>query len=372
MRKFTFFAAIAMFCGVGAMAQTTHDIGMSSIDNIFNGQLIYPNLPIQPQYSITNYGSSTVSQSDADSIIRVFDVVQGGVKGTVRRGTNLPNGGLGAGQTANGYTALDALDFGSYGLSGGNVDICGRTLFYKGSNNGQDANPNNDETCVTVSYQTSNFTYDLAPNNLVMSAPAYPANAYLPIPTFPSEMSFDLENTSNSNPAGVPGYLPLQIDFTVDNGTPIPLTGTPGQPMSTPGTVALTFQWPTGASLPMTQGPFDMCLTINSADDTDASNDEYCVTYNMGNPIGIEEQEFEVFGEFFYDGRELKAVFNEVANGPATLVIFDMSGKQVQSHNMNVDHSKEHSFDVTTLSTGVYIANVTVNGQVLPYRFSVR
>lgn len=363
MNKSTIFTAFA-FVGCSLQSygqQTTKDIGMNAIINLYNGIVVYPNIPTFPQYTITNFGSTSVSNTDADSVYREFDV------NSVRRTkANVTLGTIGAGQTSGTFTAVNSLDWGTYSLTAGSVSVCGRTRFWK--NGLLDANPSNDETCIVVTYNSTNYTYDAAINNLVMSLPSYPAGAHLPIPTFPSEMTFDLENKGTND---LIQGLPLTLDFSVDGGTVIPLVGTLTTPVSSPGSTALMLNWPAGASLPLTAKQFDICLAVNSADDINSANDEYCVTYNMGNPAAIVELDDMVYGEVFYSNRMLKINFNEYAKGSSLVELYDINGKKTAQYELNLDENKNQQIELTDLNTGVYISNITVNGTLMTYKFMV-
>lgn len=363
MNKSTIFTAVA-FLGCSLVSfgqQTTKDIGLSSIDNMQNNMTVYPNVPIFPQYSITNYGATTVLQSDADSIYREFFV--DGVRRT-KRGVNLPTAGITSGNTASGYTALDALDWGSYGLSPGNNSVCGKTQFWK--NGMLDANSSNDETCIVVKYSASNYTYDVQPTNLQISAPPYAPGAYIPIPTYLGKLSFDLVNAGTND---LLNGLNLTMEVTIDGGAAIPVSGPLPTSVSSPGSISLEINMALGTQLPLTAGAFDVCLEMTNADDINSSNDKTCVTYNMGNPAAVAEVDSKVYGDVSFNNNTLNINFNEIATGISTVTVFEVSGREVGTYNLNVDQNKNQKLDMNSLNSGVHIANIMVNGELITYKF---
>ena len=358
MKKYTLLIAVAFLGSSLSSFGQNPDIGMSALDNFYTGMTIYPNIPMNVQYQITNYGTTTVLPSIADSMIRYISV-----DGTMRtsNGFNLGTSGLAAGATTPNFTTSDQLDFGSYGLTAGNVAVCGSTKIWKNGAN-IDVNSSNDETCVTVVYTTTPFTYDVAPSNLQFSSPAYAPGASLPIPTFPSEMTFDLSNEGSTD---LPIGLGVSFDMTIAGGAPVTYTGALNTSISAPGSATLTINF--SGSLPITAGPFDVCIEMTMADDVNASNDKTCSNYIMGGN-SIEETE-KSFGDIFYNSGLLRLEFNNSASGIANVALFETSGRNVGNFELNVDKTAKHTVDLNQFGTGVYIANITVNGEVISYRF---
>ncbi len=66
----------------------------------------------------------------------------------------------------------------------------------------------------------------------------------------------------------------------------------------------------------------------------------------------------------------LKIFFTQKQNTIATLMVYDMLGKQIISENMNLQHGKaNHSINVSNLPSGNYIALVQAGGEVVKQRF---
>lgn len=361
MKRITLLSTVIL--AGASMVVNAQDVGCIAIPSHAGNPTVYPNIPQQVQYTRSNFTSSAVTSSMVDSFTMVISV-NGIKRQTFYRNMASPFAGS-ATETTQG---VNPMDWGSLGLSAGSHGLCVKTMLWKSGGN-IDVNTSNDETCVTINYSSSNFTYDASVDNLVMSLPSYPAGAHLPIPTFPSEMTFDFINAgSNDLIAG----LPLALDMTVGSGSPIALTGSLTTPVSSPGQVALTLTWPGSASLPMTAGAFDICLEITQADDNNTANNETCVTYNMGNPASVEDIDEQVYGDVFFSNNALTMKFNSLAKGMASVELFDIAGKPAGLYSLNLDENKDQSVDLSAASKGIYIANITVNGTLLSYKFMVQ
>ena len=64
--------------------------------------------------------------------------------------------------------------------------------------------------------------------------------------------------------------------------------------------------------------------------------------------------------------------FNSLAKGMASVELFDIAGKPAGLYSLNLDENKDQSVDLSAASKGIYIANITVNGTLLSYKFMVQ
>lgn len=358
MKKITFLftGLVMMFASMDAQ---TYDVGVVAIPNMYTNQTVYPNAPTVIQYTRENFADAVTSAA-VDSF--TMEISVNGIKRQTffrNMATPFPISGS---ETTQGVTALD---WSTLGLTAGNITVCVRTRLWKGGVM-IDADPNNDEFCLGVIYSATPLKYDLSPKDLVFSTPSYPPNAHIPIPTFPTQMAFDLHNVGTTD---IPAGFEISFDFTVDNGTPLQFTGTLQMDLSFSGVANLLLNYPSSTQLPLVAGPFDICMEMTLPDDLNTSNDKTCVTYNMGNPASIDEVNSKVYGNFYYNNNELKIKFNDFASGMSTIDIFEISGKQVANYNLNVDQNKDVNLDLQKLNLGVHIANIQVNGELLTFKF---
>ena len=105
-------------------------------------------------------------------------------------------------------------------------------------------------------------------------------------------------------------------------------------------------------------------------DDINNSNDKSCSDYNLGTDIIEHEQ--QVYGEVFYNSGIMFLKFNEIANGLAEVNLYETTGRLVADYQLNVESKKDHQIDLNALGTGIYIANIIVNNEVISYQFAVK
>lgn len=342
----------------------SQDVGIVTVAVPAASSTIYPNVPQQLSFTLQNFGSAMLTQSQADSI--VIELFVAGVR--VQTSFSTPGDiNLGGGLTTN-LTNNQPTDWSTLGLgnSSQTVSICVKSRLKK-NNVDVDVNPLNDELCYTVTYSGDNspLQFDISPINFLLTSPSYPGGSHVPLGGVVFNQSYDLKNEGNSD---VPAGLPYSYDITVAGVVATTISAVafaqiqPG--FSETHTVTSTI------SFPMTAGPFDVCLKLAAdPNDTDNSNDETCLSFIAGNPASVEDVEAPVYGDIFYHSRTLNMKFNEVAKGQVTVSIFEITGRNAAEYTLDVDTKKDYALDLGKLSSGMYIANVMVNGQLLSYQF---
>jgi hypothetical protein len=358
MNKSTLFTTVVFLgCTLASFGQqTTKDIGLSSIDNMQNNMMVYPNLPVFPEYSIKNFGTTTVLPSDADSIYREFFVA--GIKRT-KRGVSLPPTGIAPGATLNGFVAKDALDWGTYGLSPGSNSVCGKSQFWK--NGMLDANPSNDETCLVVNYSGDNnpFTYDFSISDVKIGDALYTYNDGDSVePTMSIyQVLFTIGNTDINN--GIPLGISFEVTASID-GTPSAPTGfVLTQPLGPTGTIPGVAMNVIG-SVPSGKTTFDVCVElVASSYDTDHTNDKSCSSFNVKSYVGIEDEvEAQQFDMNYYNRNLTVNVLGNIT-GPVDINIMSVSGQRVLAESFNSNGSEVHEVDLSKLTSGAFIAIAT-------------
>ncbi len=370
MKNFTKLGiAVSMLIG-GASQLSAQDAGVSAVLDPAGGTTIYPNITTNLNFTLQNFGSTGITPSNVDTVYVDLSVTIGGNQTVVQTSFATPDGAnILPGNSSIDLTNNQATDWSTLGMSAGTVDVCAESRLVKNGSN-VDTDNTNDQSCVTVTYAGDNnpLTYDIAIEYARISTPAFDTGSYLPIPTFPSQLTYDLHNKgANQIPAGIPYTYQITV-AGAPSGAPINASSfnglSPGG--SEPHNVGFS------GTLPLTPGEFEICFDVTpNSDDQDNTNDSDCGRYIMGNPDGIVENNGLIFGEVFYNGSELKVIYNQVGNGISDIHVFDASGRAVASHKVNLDHTKEYSIDLNNLERGVYIANISVNGKVMPYRFMV-
>lgn len=342
----------------------SQDVGIVVVAVPAPSSTIYPNLQQQLSFTLQNYGSSTLTNAQADSI--VIELFVAGVR--VQTSFTTPGDiNLGGGLTTN-LTNNQPTDWSTLGLgnSSQTVSICVKSRLKK-NNVDVDVNPSNDELCFTVTYTGDNnpFEYDLSPTNLLITTPNYPSGSHVPLGGSISNLSYDLKNEGS---ADVIAEWPYEYSITV-GGVPGATIAAATFNVIPPGFTETHFVT-ANLTLPLTKGPFDICLklTPNSAD-LDNSNDETCISFIAGNPASVEDVEAPVYGNIFYNSRTLNMNFNELAKGQVSVSIFEITGRNAAEYTLDVDTKKEYALDLGKLSSGMYIANVLVNGQLMSYQF---
>ena len=257
-------------------------------------------------------------------------------------------------------------DWSTLGLGGSMTQftLCASSRLRKNGNE-IDVNINNDDFCQTITYAGDNndFDYDVAPDSVLISLPPFDAGAHIPMGTPVLEVQFVLRNIATQIFPGVT----IDVEFTAGSAS-YQTTLIANTNISAPGATPVTLDNITLA-LPTTKGPFDFCVEVTDALDTDGSNNKTCTEYIMGNPDAVEEVAFEDLGSVFYNNGVLNVSFNDNINGMANVQLFETSGKLVGDYDLAIDLTKSHNISVNELNEGVYIANITVNGLVKSYRF---
>ena len=349
------------------MTAQTYDVGVTDLPTVFTNMPVYPNLPIQIQYTRENFGAP-VTNTVVDSFTMEIHADQ------IKRQTFYRNMGspfgTGASETLGG---VSNLDWGSLGISAGPVSVCAQTRLWK---NGVliDANPGNDQYCVVVNYSGDNnpFTYDIAITNVKIgdALTNYVDGDTIEPTLFMSVISFTVENKGSS---GIPAGLGFSVNVKVDNAPFGPFTGSITAPIGQGGTVEYTIDaLANGISLPTGKTVFDVCVTLVSTDDTNPGNDNSCSTFNVKSYTGIEDEEEVSNFDMNYFNRNLSIDLMGITAGSVDLSIMSMSGQRVYSESFYSNGNDRHEVDLSKLTSGAFIAVVaTENGLTESTRFVI-
>lgn len=366
MKNFTKLFLSAMLLIGSANLAKSQDVGVVAIITPTPNGDICPNVPQRLSFTLQNFSTSALTAAQADSVI-----IELRVNGVYAQMSYSTPGDLNlAGSATIDLTNNTATDWSTLGLGNtpGNVNVAVRSRLKK-NNVDVDINASNDETFAIVSYpgDNSNCTWDLAPTNLTCSVPTYNSGDHVPLGGVALTLAYDLMNSGSNNLfPGIPYTYDISVAGTVVTSTPI--TATVNGFLAPSGTEVHTIN--STVTFPMTKGPFQLCLELTpSSDDLDNTNDKTCLDLIAGNPDGIADVDAPVYGDIYYHSNVLNMKFNELAKGNVTVNIFETSGRNAGEYTFNVDSKKNHELDLSKLATGMYIANVMVNGDLLSYQF---
>jgi hypothetical protein len=373
MKHFTKFFLAAVIVAGSFTSSKSQDMGITDGLDPAPLSTIYPNIPTALTFRIKNFGTSAITSTIVDSI-RVELRIGGTL---VQSSYNIPSPAGTIDYPAGGTVDLvnqTSTDWSALSLGNGvqSVSVCIKSRLKKGGVD-IDVNPTNDEVCYTVTYNGDNspFTFDLQPKDFLVDHPVlgpYPAGAHVPLDGIAAAARYNLFNAGNTD---LFEGVPYTYDVT-SAGPPVTVTAAVFGPVSQGGQEGHTVNLPSPVKFPMTKGPFNICIKIQpNPDDTDHSNDEWCTEYNAGNPAGVEEEGAQTFGTIYYFNGQLTMEFNELAKGNATLKMFTTSGQEIRSYSYNTEDKKQ-TIDCSNLSTGIYIVNLVVNGDLLTYQFGVK
>lgn len=342
----------------------TYDVGVTGLPNVFTNMPVYPNVPMQIQYTRQNFGAA-ISNTVVDSFTMEIHVDQ------IKRQTFYRNMstafGVGASETTGGATNLN---WGTLGISAGPVSVCAQTRIWK---NGVmiDANTSNDQSCVVVNYSGDNnpFTYDMSISDVLISDIFTEfANGDTVEPSmFLDKVWFNLGNTDVNN--GIPSGIEFNVMATMDGVSSGPYKGTLTNPLGPGGSAKYSIA---GLSLPSGKTSFDVCIElVPVSDDINHNNDKSCSTFHVRDYTGISDVEEQDVTINYTNGRLFINMMDNAVSS-VDLKVISISGQMVHSETFSSNGNDIHEVNLSKLNSGVYVAIVTnENGLTEKTRFVV-
>ena len=364
MKKSTILVAMAFVLSSATSFAQNPDMGITALTNFYNGIIIYPNIGMRIGYELTNFGTTTITNAQFDSVRRELFVDQKFRKiAEINLGT-----GLAGGTSNNQFMTGQTFDWGSMGLPQGNVAVCLASRLYTGGVN-QDVNTSNDETCVTAYYSGDNnpLTWDLEASNINIED--YNAVKLNPGDHVHPEggvaaIYVTVKNVGLTDiPDGVRLYFKILFNDVAETAIFNYLLSSPlAQGGSLP---QLKLDLAANSIFPPNSGGKDLkvCIELTddagnpAPDDTDNSNDKACETYSSS--LSVEDVvEVEENMNISYFGGDLKIEMNDKVSGNVTVDLVSVTGQMVMNTVLNADLNKTHTVALSDLNAGVYIVNV--------------
>jgi hypothetical protein len=332
----------------GSFAQ---DLGIEVISNPANNSTMYDGFTNTTlTFKIKNYGTTNFT---ATSQLQIRLTVNGTTIATY----NPPAGfTLNAGASSNDFSTPSA-NLGTAMVSGANA-VCLATVYAADTDN------SNDSVCNNVNLVTGT-NIDISGHDLVVNSP-FPVNNRFLIGSSITDMSITFRNNSTVTiPAG--SVLNYTI-FIKNNSQDVVGTLANAWAPNTNTTRAVT-NTAIIPALPIVVGPFKICAYSRISSDNNNANDTICKDYEMYSTVSTEDVytlEKRTL-HAFYANDKINIDINIDNTAKVDFKVIGLNGQVVAQNTTAITggYEQRHTMDVSNLAPGVYILNVSSEGELI-------